>query len=63
MSIFFWIDLEVIRMMRSEDFSFGFVENISEFMILGRDIRKVRSFYKFCGVSINVQRVKTVQSY
>jgi len=41
-------------MMRSEDFSFSFAENVSEFMILGRDIGKVRSFCKFFGISLNV---------
>jgi len=41
-------------MMRSKDFSFGFAENVSEFMILGRDIGKVRSFCKFCRVSLKV---------
>ena len=46
-------------MIRSEDFSFSFVENIGEFMIIGRDIGKVRSFCKFCRISLNVQRVKT----
>jgi len=30
-------------MIRSEDFSFGFTENISKFVILERNIRKVRS--------------------
>ena len=45
--------------MRSKDFSFSFAENVSEFMILGRDIGKVRSFCKFCGVSLNVQKAKT----
>ena len=45
--------------MRSEDFSFGFAENVSEFMILGGDIGKVRSFCKFCEVDLNVQRTKT----
>jgi len=40
--------------MRSEDFSLLFAENISEFIILRRDIRKIRGFYKFCGVDINV---------
>ena len=59
LSIFFQIDLEVIRTMRSKDFSFSFAENISEFIILRRNIRKVRSLYKFCRVSLNVQRVKT----
>jgi len=43
LSTFFQIDLEVIRIMRSKYFSLGFAENISKFMILGRDIRKVRS--------------------
>ena len=41
-------------MMRSEDFSFSFAENVSEFMILGRDIRKIRGFCKFCRVSLNI---------
>ena len=45
-------------MMRSEDFSFSFAENISKFVILGRDIGKIRSFYKFYGISLNVQRTK-----
>ena len=54
MSTFFQIDFEVIRMMRSENFSFSFAENISEFMILRRDIGEIRSFYKFCRVSLNV---------
>ena len=46
-------------MMRSEDFSFSFAKNVSEFVILGRDIGKIRSFCKFCGISLNVQRMKT----
>jgi len=41
-------------MMRSKDFSFGFTENISEFMILRRNIRKIRRLCKFCGVNLNV---------
>ena len=45
--------------MRSEDFSFSFAENIDKFVILGRDIGKIRSFYKFCRVSLNIQRIKT----
>jgi len=45
-------------MIRSEDFSFSFAENIGKFMILRRDIGKVRSFCKFCGISLNVWRVK-----
>ena len=45
--------------MRSEDFSFSFTENIGKFVILRRDIRKVRSFCKFCRISLNVQRTKT----
>ena len=59
MSTFFQIDLEVIRMMRSKDFSFSFAENVGKFMILRRDIGKVRSFCKFCRISLNVQRIKT----
>jgi len=38
LSTFFQIDLEVIRMMRSKNFSLCFVENIGEFVILKRDI-------------------------
>jgi len=34
-------------MIRSKDFSFGFTENISEFIILGRDIEKIRNLCKF----------------
>jgi len=59
LSTFFQINFEVIRTMRRENFSFSFAENVGKFMILGRDIRKVRSFCKFCGVSLNVRRVKT----
>ena len=44
--------------MKKESFSFSFAENIDKFVILGRDIRQVRSFYKFCRVSLNVQRTK-----
>ena len=46
-------------MMRSENFSFSFVENISKFIILRRNIGKIRSFCKFCRVSLNVQKAKT----
>jgi len=59
LSTFYQIDFEVIRMMRNKDFSLSFAENIGKFMILRRDIGKVRSFCKFCGVSLNVQRAKT----
>jgi len=55
----FHIDFEVIRMIRRENFSFSFAENVGKFMILGRDIGKIRSFCKFCGVSLNIQRMKT----
>ena len=54
LSTFFQIDFEIIRTMRSENFSFSFAENVSKFMIFRRDIRQVRSFYKFCRVSLNV---------
>ncbi len=58
MSTFFQIDFEVIRMMRRENFSFSFAENVGKFMILGRDIGEIRSFCKFCGVGLNVRRMK-----
>ena len=54
----FQIDFEVIRTMRKESFSFSFAENISKFMILGRNIGEIRSFCKFCGVGLNVRRTK-----
>jgi len=44
--------------MRSKNFSFGFAENVVEFVILRRNIGKIRSLCKFCKVSLNVQRVK-----
>jgi len=56
---FFQIDFEVMRMMRSKDFSFNFAKNISKFVILRRNIGKIRGFCKFCAVSLNVQRIKT----
>jgi len=59
LSILFQIDFEVIKTMRRESFSFSFAENIGKFVILRRNIGKIRSFYKFCGVSLNVQRTKT----
>jgi len=59
LSTFFQIDLKVIRMMRRENFSFSFAENIGKFVILGRDIGEIRSFCKFCGVGLSVQRTKT----
>ena len=59
MSTLFQIDFEVIRMMRRESFSFSFAGNVGKFMILGRDIGQIKSFCKFCGVSLNVQRAKT----
>jgi len=52
------VDLEVIRTMRSNDFSFGFTENIGKFVILRRDIGKVRSLCKLCRVGLNTQRAK-----
>jgi len=54
LSTFFQIDLEVIKIMKSEDFSFSFVKNIGKFVILGRNVGKVRSFCKFYRVSLNV---------
>jgi len=58
LSIFFQVDLEVIRTMRSKDFNLGFAENIGEFVILRENIEKVRSLCKFCRVGLNVQRAK-----
>jgi len=55
----FQIDFEVIRTMKSKDFSFSFAENIGKFVILGRNIGKIRNFCKFCRVSLNIQRIKT----
>jgi len=54
LSTLFQIDFKVIRMMRRENFSFSFAENIGKFVILGRDIGEIRSFCKFCRVSLNV---------
>ena len=45
--------------MRRKSFSFSFAENISKFVILGGNIGQIRSFCKFCGVGLNVQRTKT----
>ena len=59
LSILFQIDFEVIRTMRRENFSFRFAENISKFVILGRDIGEIRSFCKFFRVNLNVWRTKT----
>ena len=58
MSTLFQIDFEVINTMRRENFSFSFAENVGKFMILERNIGQIRSFCKFCGVSLNVQRTK-----
>jgi len=54
LSTFFQIDFEVIRTIMSKNFSFSFAENVSKFVILERDIGKIRSFCKFCGISLNV---------
>jgi len=54
LSTLFQIDFEVIKTMRRESFSFSFAKNVGKFVILGRDIGQVRSFCKFCGVSLNV---------
>jgi len=54
LSTFFQIDLEIIRTIRSEDFSFGFTENVGKFVIFREDIRKVKGLYKFCRVDLNI---------
>ena len=46
-------------MMRRENFSFSFAENVGKFVILGGNVGQTRSFCKFCGVGLNVQRTKT----
>ena len=61
MSTLFQVDFEVIRMMRRENFSFSFAENIGKFIILRRNVGQIRSFCKFCGVGLNVQRTKTTE--
>ena len=59
LSTLFQIDFEVIRMIRRENFSFSFAENIGKFVIFGGNVRQIRSFCKFCGVGLNVWRTKT----
>jgi len=54
LSIFFQVDLQVIRTIRSEDLSFCFTEDVSKFVILGRDIGKIRSLYNLCRVGLNI---------
>ena len=54
MSTLFQIDFEVIRMMRRENFSFSFAENIGKFIILGENVGQIRSFCKFCRVGLNI---------
>ena len=61
MSTLFQIDFEIIRTMRRESFSFSFAENVGKFMILRRNVGQIRSFCKFCGVGLNVQRTKTIE--
>jgi len=58
LNTFFQVDLEVIRTMRGKNISIGFTKNIGEFVILRKNIKKVRSLYKFCGVGLNVQKNK-----
>jgi len=41
--IFFQIDFEIIRIMRSKDFNFGFTEDISKFMIFWRTMKKLEA--------------------
>ena len=59
LSTLFQIDFEVIRMMRRENFSSCLAKNVGKFMILRRNIGEIRSFCKFCRVSLNVRRTKT----
>ena len=41
-------------MMRRENFSFSFAENISIFMILRENVGQIRNFCKFYRVSLNI---------
>jgi len=59
LSTLFQIDFEIIGTMRRESFSFSFAENAGKFVILGRNVREIRSFCKFCRVGLNVRRTKT----
>ena len=54
MSTLFQIDFEIIRTIRRVCFSFSFAENIGKFVIPRRDVGKIRSFCKFCRVSLNI---------
>ena len=54
LSTLFQIDFEIIRTIRRVCFSFSFAENIGKFVIPRRDIGKIRSFCKFCRVSLNI---------
>jgi len=54
LSTLFQVNLEIIKIMRSKNFSFGFTENINKFIILRRDIGKVRNLCKLCEVSLDV---------
>jgi len=46
-------------MMRSEDFSLSFFENISKFMILKKTLKRSEVSASFIKVGINVQKTKT----
>ena len=59
MSTLFQIDFEIIRIMKRENFSFSFAKNVGKFVILRGNVGQIRSFCKFCGVGLNVQRTKT----
>ena len=59
MSTLFQIDFKVIGAMRRENFSISLAENVSKFAILRGNIGQIRSFCKFCGVGLNIQRMKT----
>jgi len=47
LSIFFQIDLEIIRIVRSKDFSFGFAENIGKFKYSERTLKRLRASTSF----------------
>jgi len=42
LNILFQIDFEIIGIVKSKSFSFGFTKNISKFIILGRTVERSR---------------------
>jgi len=51
----------VIRV--DENFSFSFTEDVSEFVMLKRNIKEVESLCKLYKVYLNIQKVKTMLKF